>query len=85
MSGCVSSQEDRLKASAEALARHQAGTHLPEWPAYCREEMPAVTPKLNEPVWGSQARWMVVRQNENARDAWCAGFYERVAAMAAAR
>lgn len=53
----------------------QAPTILPDWPEYCSNNMTGVTPKLEEPVWGTQSRWNIVLSNENRRIDYCAKFY----------
>lgn len=56
----------------------QAPTILPGWPEYCSKEMAGVVPKLNEPVWGTQARWNIILSNENQRIEWCDKFYNQL-------
>ncbi|TCN30362.1 hypothetical protein EV184_108236 [Sinorhizobium americanum] len=62
------------------MGRLAAGVNLPDWPAYCREHMPAVVPKVGEKARHSQSRWEVVREQHNRRLDWCAGHYDGIAA-----
>ncbi len=79
LTGCgTNKQLARLDAAAEKIGEQRVVDNLPEWPAYCSDPMPEVIPKLNEPVWGPQERWQVVRENENKRIEWCAGHYGQV-------
>jgi hypothetical protein len=80
LSACASDNAARLDTAAKEQGKRQAGVNLPPWPAYCREPMPGITPKLGEPVWGSQKRWEIIRSNENRRIDWCAGHYGEIAA-----
>lgn len=80
LTGCASSENARLETASAEVGRQSAGINLPEWPQYCREPMPTVIPKLDEPVWGSQRRWEITRENDIKRDAWCADFYGSVRA-----
>lgn len=41
--------------------------------------MPAVVPKVGEKYRWTQARWEVVRDQENRRIEWCAVHYESIA------
>jgi hypothetical protein len=68
----------RLDAAAAKIGEQRAIDNLPEWPPYCSEPMSGVVPKLGEAVWGSQARWEVVRENENKRLEWCANHYAEI-------
>ncbi|MDK1386393.1 hypothetical protein QN224_13335 [Sinorhizobium sp. 8-89] len=65
------------------MGRLAAGRHLPDWPAYCSGPMPAVVPKLGEKPRWTQARWEMVREQENRRIDWCAGHYRGIADEAA--
>lgn len=79
LSGCTTSADiKRLDRAAEAIGRQAAGVNLPDLPNYCSDPMPTVEPKLDEPVWGTQRRWEITRDNENKRVDWCADFYGRV-------
>lgn len=77
LAGCQSVQ-DKLNAAKSQEAVTKARVSLPDWPVYCSEEMPAVIPKIGEKFRHSQARWEVVRDNENARIKWCAEHYGTV-------
>lgn len=71
MAGCQNPAADLNRATIErALA--EAPPAKPLAPAYCTEPMPGVRPKLGEPVYITQLRWEIVREQENKRDAWCA-------------
>lgn len=85
LSGCTSLNSKnlaRLDRAAAISGKMDAGVQLPDWPDYCRTEMPLVEPKLDEPVWGTQARWEEARDNENERITWCAKHYDHIAAEA---
>ncbi|MEY9829816.1 hypothetical protein ABIA25_001631 [Sinorhizobium fredii] len=79
LSGCAHDEAARLDASAASMGRLAAGVHLPEWPALCREPMPAVVPKLGEKARHSQSRWEVVREQHNQRVEWCGRHYDGIA------
>lgn len=84
MTACGSTiGERRLDAAAAQAGRIDAGVRLPPLPDYCREPMPKAIPKLDEPVWGTQARWEVLHEQENKRVAWCAANYDETAAAIA--
>jgi hypothetical protein len=68
----------RIDSAAAQIGAQRAGDNLPDWPAYCRAPMPKVDPKLDEPIYGSQKRWEIVRENENDRIDWCADHYDGV-------
>jgi hypothetical protein len=70
--------QGRLNEAARQDGVARAVTPLPDWPAYCAEAMPAVVPKVGEMFRHTQARWEVVRENENKRIEWCAAHYDRI-------
>lgn len=65
----------RLDAAATQTGQQKAGDNLPDYPTYCSDQMPAVVPKLDEPIDGTQKRWEIVRAHENARIEWCANVF----------
>lgn len=71
LSGCGTSETARLDAAAVAIGHLSAGRVPPEWPAYCRDPMPAVVPKLGEKARWTQSRWEMIREQENRRIDWC--------------
>ena len=70
--------DQRRNSAAISKAISTAPTNLPKWPAYCRDLMPTVAPKEGEKWVWVQGRWEIVRDNENKRVAWCAGFYDDI-------
>lgn len=79
LTGCTASQQlSRIDSAAAQIGAQRAGDNLPDWPTYCRVPMPKVEPKLDEPIYGSQKRWEIVRENENDRIDWCASHYDGV-------
>jgi len=70
--GCSTGETARLDAAAVEIGRLSADRAAPEWPSYCRDPMPAVVPKLGEKHRWTQARWELIREEENRRIAWCA-------------
>ncbi|MBY2932511.1 hypothetical protein [Rhizobium leguminosarum] len=79
LTACSASQQlSRLDSAAAQVGAQRAGDNLPDWPAYCRDLMPKVEPKLDEPIYGTQKRWEIVRENENDRIEWCASHYDKL-------
>lgn len=79
MAGCAAATSEdtkRIEIAAAMAAVTKVKKNLPPWPDYCRKEMPGVVPKVGEPVWGTQARWDVVRDQENTRIDWCSKHYD---------
>ncbi|ASS56901.1 hypothetical protein [Rhizobium leguminosarum] len=76
--GKQAQQLARIDSAAAQIGAQRAGDNLPDYPPYCRELMPVVEPKLNEPIDGPQKRWMIVRQNINEKIEWCAGHYDTI-------
>ena len=70
--------QGRMNEAARQGAIARVQTPLPDWPGYCTDAMPAVVPKVGELFRHTQARWEVVRENENKRIEWCAAHYDRV-------
>src|SRR3546814_724634 len=70
--------QSRLNQASRSTAAAQVRTPLPDWPTYCRDLMPAVVPKVGELFRHTQARWEVVRENENRRIEWCAAHFEGI-------
>lgn len=79
--GCNTTAK-RLDDAAIVKAVAETPTILPDYPAYCSDLMPIVKPALQEPVWGSQARWEIVRKHENDRIEFCAKWYGTTASNA---
>ena len=80
LSGCgTTDAQRRIETAAAEIGRQTAGRNLPEWPVYCREPMPAVTPKIGEKARWAQRRWEITRDNENKRVEWCAAHYDQIA------
>ncbi|QRM56898.1 hypothetical protein F3Y30_11930 [Sinorhizobium sp. BG8] len=84
LSGCGTTDQIRQAEQAAATtATASASTGLPDWPDYCRDKMPGVDPKVGEKARWTIKRWEIVHENDNARTAWCAGFYDDVRASVA--
>lgn len=78
ISGCVSTDQKRLSAAADAKGKIQAEIILPDLPAECREKMGRVYPKMTEKPRNTQLRWEFAADAQDNRIDRCAGFYDRV-------
>ncbi|MCX5516254.1 hypothetical protein C3941_19885 [Kaistia algarum] len=72
MTGCQGDPAADVNRAAIERALAEAPAAKPVAPDYCTTPMPSVQPKLGEPVYITQLRWEIVREQENKRNAWCA-------------
>jgi len=71
LAGCQGNPAADINRAAIERALAETASAKPTAPAYCTDPMPKVVPKLGEPVYITQLRWLAVREQENKRDAWC--------------
>jgi hypothetical protein len=75
--GCTTTDVKTVATSAAQRAVIETPVNLPDWPAYCREEIPKVIPKLGEKWRWTEYRHQVVWEQANARIIWCAQWYDK--------
>lgn len=82
MAGCQSDPAAEINRAAINQAIAETPRPKPVAPDYCTAPMPIVVPKLGEPVYITQMRWEIVREQENKRNAWCIAHGYQVPASA---
>jgi hypothetical protein len=77
LSACGSLDERLSRASTEKAVA-ESSTSLPDLPPKCREKMRRIALQEGEEWFAVQVRWMTAAEEQDARTALCANFYENV-------
>lgn len=77
LAGCAGLDE-RLSRAAAEKAVAESSTNLPDLPPKCREKMRRITPQEGDQWFAVQVRWLTAADEQDARTALCAGYFDTV-------